>query len=233
MRLDRGTIVPLASRTMIKEAAQAFFHRYRLLPPAYLHHLAGDFARTLDALGLGDGWRERVVAAGSLQPEERVLEVGAGMAALAMSIKREHPAVHLEIVEPRAGALDAARGKAAAWGAEITTHASALTTLPLPDASFDVAFCALQLSRLVADEPDVVLRELYRVVRPGGRIVIADLAVGTYAHYLPRELERVVSPLASPLGGRMGARLADAGFEDVRTAFRWRGLLATWVARRA
>lgn len=217
---------------MFKEAAQSFFHRYRLLPPAYLRHLAGDVARTLDALGLGDAWRSRVVAAAELQETDRVIEVGAGMAALAMCIKREHPAVHLEVVEPRSGALDAARGKAAAWGAEVITHEAPLTALPLPDHDFDAAFCALQLSRLDGDEPQRVLAELHRTLRPGGRLVVADLALGTYARYLPRELERVVSPLASPLGATMPERIERAGFSDVRTAFRWRGLLATWVARR-
>jgi len=39
---------------MLKEAAQAFFHRYRLLPPAALHHLVGDVDRLVDAIGLGE-----------------------------------------------------------------------------------------------------------------------------------------------------------------------------------
>lgn len=47
-----------------------------------------------------------------------------------------------------------------------------LTSLPLDDASVDVAVCALALAHLV--DPAPAIAELARVVRPGGRIVLSD-----------------------------------------------------------
>ena len=61
-----------------------------------------------------------------------------------------------------------------------------LTSLPLPDDAVDVAVCALSLTHCADLEPPV--RELARVVRPGGHVVISDVhpfpvMLGAHASY--------------------------------------------------
>ncbi|MDE2824490.1 MAG: class I SAM-dependent methyltransferase [Chloroflexota bacterium] len=61
-----------------------------------------------------------------------------------------------------------------------------LTALPLPDASVDLAVCAMSLTHLADLGPPV--RELARVVRPGGHVVISDVhpqpvSLGAHASY--------------------------------------------------
>lgn len=99
--------------------------------------------------------------------------------------------------------------------------------LPLADASFDGAWCANSLSSL--PDPDAALRELRRVVRPGGRVAVleTDLLHGLVLPW-PPELELAVRvaqlqalgrvaaeahrPLASFYSGRdLPRRLAAAG----------------------
>jgi SAM-dependent methyltransferase len=68
--------------------------------------------------------------------------------------------------------LDLARRKAADSGLSLDLRVGDVRALPLPDASFDLAVCALALCHL----PDLNLaaQELARVLRPGGRVVISD-----------------------------------------------------------
>src|SRR6266542_2215014 len=87
--------------------------------------------------------------------------------------------------------------------------------IPLPDASVDVVIsnCVINLS---ADKPRV-LREAFRVLRPGGRFAVSDVVVqGT----LPAALRTSMDAWAGCLGGALEEReyrslLADAGFSQI------------------
>lgn len=46
--------------------------------------------------------------------------------------------------------------------------------LPLPDASFDVVTCTLAMHHIPARRREDALAEMYRVTRPGGRLLVAD-----------------------------------------------------------
>lgn len=63
--------------------------------------------------------------------------------------------------------------KARAGNRKINFIKSALTTLPLENESFDLAVCALALTHLPNLRP--AISELFRVVRPGGHIIISDI----------------------------------------------------------
>jgi SAM-dependent methyltransferase len=90
-----------------------------------------------------------------------------------------------------------------------------LEDVPLPDASVDVVLsnCVVNLS----PDKDQVLREAFRVLRPGGRLAISDVVVeGEF----PAALRKVVELWSGCIAGALEvedyrARLAAAGFEDV------------------
>jgi ubiquinone/menaquinone biosynthesis C-methylase UbiE len=95
-------------------------------------------------------------------------------------------------------------------------------SLALPDASFDIAFCALGL--MYMPDPEQALREMYRVLSPGGRISLAvwgERSKCGWSAIFPIVDDEVASEVC-PLFFRLGeqdtlARLcADAKFEDVR-----------------
>jgi arsenite methyltransferase len=94
------------------------------------------------------------------------------------------------------------------------------TSLPVADASFDLALC-VQVLEYVAD-PAVALAEMHRALRPGGRVVIWDIDWATVSLHSeePVRTQRVMRAfdehLAHPsLPRTLAPRLRAAGFTDV------------------
>jgi SAM-dependent methyltransferase len=99
-----------------------------------------------------------------------VLDVGCGSGRLAVELARAGAAVTgIDVSEAR---LAAARERADQEGVEIGfLHADMTEPLPFGDGAFAAAVSRLSL--MIAADPEAVLRELARVVVPGGRVVTA------------------------------------------------------------
>jgi SAM-dependent methyltransferase len=90
-----------------------------------------------------------------------------------------------------------------------------IENIPLPDKSVDVIIsnCVINLS---ADKASV-MREAFRVLKPGGRFAVSDIVVrGT----MPPEVQRLVELWAGCVAGALEEsdyrlKLHDAGFEDI------------------
>jgi len=102
---------------------------------------------------------------------KRVLDAGCGDGAYALEAARRGAAV--TGVDLSEDMLAAARKKSADRGIAVDWRQADIQTLPYPDASFDLAI-AITLLCLVPD-PRRAVRELSRVLAPGGRLVIGDL----------------------------------------------------------
>jgi SAM-dependent methyltransferase len=90
-----------------------------------------------------------------------------------------------------------------------------IEAIPLPDNSVDVIIsnCVINLS---ADK-DAVLREAFRVLKPGGRFAVSDVvARGEVPAEIRRSMELWVGCIAGALEeGEFSAKLLAAGFRDV------------------
>jgi SAM-dependent methyltransferase len=100
-------------------------------------------------------------------------------------------------------------------------HAGVATTLPLADQSCDRAV-SVQVLEYV-DEVPAALREMQRVLRPGGRLVLWDVDWGTVSWHavdrdlMARALAAFDKHLIHPsLPRTLSAQLRECGFEDVR-----------------
>jgi arsenite methyltransferase len=164
-------------------------------------------------LSLGCGNPLRVA---DLRPGETVLDLGSGAGLdLLLSARRVGPTGRVLGLDMTAEMVELARRNTAEAG-NVEVHLGRIEQIPLPDASVDVVIsnCVLNLS---ADKP-AVLREVARVLRPGGRLGVSDLVAAADAE--PDQLTAAaagIGPGVRPLTTAAYQReLAAAGLADIR-----------------
>lgn len=119
--------------------------------------------------------RQRTISLAQLQPGEQVLDVGCGTGTLVMEAARRvgRPG-GVAGVDPGAEQIARARAKAARRNLPIEFLVGVIEQLPFPDQSFDVVFSTLMMHHLPTSLKRQGLAEIARVLKPGGRLVIAD-----------------------------------------------------------
>jgi ubiquinone/menaquinone biosynthesis C-methylase UbiE len=124
----------------------------------------------------GDSARRRLLEQAALQPGHRVLDIGCGTGTLVTLIKRLHPDVDVVGLDPDPKALARARRKAERAGLSIQFNQGFSDELPYAEASFDRVFSSFMLHHLEAIEKENTLREVRRVLKPGGSLHLLDFA---------------------------------------------------------
>ena len=140
-----------------------------------------DLMNTAMTAGLHRRWRERAAELARVGPGNRVLDVATGTGDLAIELaRRVSPGGEVIGCDFAEGMLARARAKASpAAGAQVKPRFEWGDALELPyaDASFDAAAVGFG-ARNFSDLPRG-LRELTRVVRPGGRVVVLEITTPT------------------------------------------------------
>jgi SAM-dependent methyltransferase len=153
----------------------------------------------------------------TLNPGETVLDLGSGGGIdVLLSAKRVGPAGKVYGLDMTDEMLALARENQAKAGAtNVEFLKGEIEAIPLPDAAVDVIIsnCVINLS---ADK-DRVLREAFRVLKPGGRLAVSDVVVrGPVSDAIRRNVELWIGCLAGALEeSEYRERLAAAGFESI------------------
>jgi len=164
--------------------------------------------------------RARFFARKDIGRLQRILEVGCGTGAVSAAVAREHPSARVSGVDLDLQRLEFARSHDPAC----TYAAGDGRKLPFPDHAFDLVLCHFLL--LWIPSPVLALREMARVVRPGGWVIaLAEPDHSARIDYPPllERLGRLQSDAlhwqkADPaLGRRLADLFADAGLSVEET----------------
>jgi demethylmenaquinone methyltransferase / 2-methoxy-6-polyprenyl-1,4-benzoquinol methylase len=196
-------------------------------------------------------WRRFLVSRVDAGPEDTVLDVATGTGAVARELFRQKACTVVGLDQSPEMLTEARRR----LGPSVELVEAKAEHLPFDDASFD-ALTFTYLLRYVAD-PETTLRELARVVRPGGTIAALEFALPggiwrplweLYVRIGLPLAARVISPGWSRVGGFLGDSIrsfyaqwpqdrllrawADAGIRDIDSRrLSLGGGLVTWGRR--
>ena len=200
-----------------------------------------DVTNTVLSLGQDRLWRRATRKALGVGAGDDVLDLAAGTAVSTEELTRS--GAWCVAADFSVGMLLAGKGRA------VPKVAGDATRLPFPDQTFDAVTISFGLRNVVDNEAG--LREMARVTKPGGRLVVCEFSTPTnplfgtvYKEYLMQALPRVARAVASnpeayvylaesirawPDQAELARRIQRAGWSDVR----WRNLTGGIVALHA
>ncbi len=197
----------------------------RSRPPAttgsVLHRAAGyDLLVWLVTLGRERAFREKVVRLARLEPGESVLDVGCGTGSLALAAKRVVGSKGAAYgIDASVEMIARARRKAVKAGIEVVFENAVAEALPFPDARFDAVLTTMMLHHLPGEARRQCVREMRRVLKPGGRLLAVDFGGpegerrGLIAHVhrrAPFDLREAIPTLSE--AGLSGVQSGAVGF---------------------
>jgi demethylmenaquinone methyltransferase/2-methoxy-6-polyprenyl-1,4-benzoquinol methylase len=200
-----------------------------------------DITNTVLSLGQDRFWRRATRTALDIGPGDRVLDLAAGTAVSTEELARS--GAWCVAADFSVGMLLAGNARA------VPKVAADATRLPFGEGTFDAVTISFGLRNVV--EPEAGLREMARVTKPGGRLVVCEFSTPTntlfgtvYKEYLMQALPRVARAVASnpeayvylaesirgwPDQTELARRIKGAGWSGVR----WRNLTGGIVALHA
>jgi len=161
----------------------------------------------------------------------RVLDLGCGTGTLALLIKNHNPKTDVIGLDADPKVLEVARAKAARAGLHVGLDHGMAFELPYLDACFDRVISSLLFHHLTRENKERTLREVFRVLRPGGEFHVADYgkAKGKLMRiaFLFVQMLDGFATTADNVKGLLPEFFRTAGFKNVQESARYMTIVGT------
>ena len=134
-----------------------------------------DIFSSLMGMGVNRPNSRMVIELAKVKPGDKVLDVGCGTGSLTLTAKTfagKNGAVYGIDASPEM--IDVAKKKAKQAGVDVIFNVELIEKLPFPDATFDVVVSRLVIHHLPDDLKRQGFAEIFRVLKPGGHLLVAD-----------------------------------------------------------
>lgn len=146
----------------------------KYIPALRFHWLTGLYDSVMYSVLRENTFKQALVRQANIMSDYRVLDLGCGTATLTLLVKQAHPKAEVTGLDGDPQALEIAAKKIAESGLAITLDEGMAFDLPYPDQSFDRVVSGLLFHHLTRADKQRALKEVYRVLKPGGELHVAD-----------------------------------------------------------
>jgi ubiquinone/menaquinone biosynthesis C-methylase UbiE len=165
-------------------------------------------------------FKERLLDQAAIEPGHRVLDLGCGTGTLAVWAKRRVPGAEVIGLDGDEEVLARGRRKAAGAGVDVRLDRGLSYDMPYEDGSFDRVLSSLFFHHLKPDAKGTTVREIARVLRPGGELHVADFGPpGDPVAWVGAQVLRRFDGLENTrdnIEGNLPRIFSDAGLVDAR-----------------
>jgi SAM-dependent methyltransferase len=165
-------------------------------------------------------FKSLLLSQAAIQHGNLVMDVGCGTGTFAVQMKKAIPGAEIVCIDGDLQVLSIARAKAGKNNAEVRFSCCFSTQIPFMENSFDRVVSSLFFHHLSRAEKIATIKEIYRILKPGGQLHIADW--GKPASMLMRALFYLIQILdgfnttSDNVNGLLPKIIRDCGFDSVR-----------------
>jgi ubiquinone/menaquinone biosynthesis C-methylase UbiE len=205
--------------------------RQRFVPALRFDALTRVYDPVVAVTSREGAFKRRLLEHARIKDGEAVLDLACGTGTLAIEIKKARPKAKVSALDGDRAILQRARGKAKDAGVKIEFQRGMSNELPYDARSFDVVVSTLFFHHLTDEAKADTAEEIRRVLRLGGRVLIADWGRAQdplmRMFFLPVQVLDGFGNTASNVAGKLPEFLRDAGLKRVSVVDRMRTPLGT------
>lgn len=192
--------------------------------------LAPWYDRCCARMGITDAFRVRLIELSGIHTGDQVLDLGCGTGKLAcLAAYRAGESGRVTGIDAAPDMIRLAQQQPIRAAVRPRFEPALAEALPFADGTFDVVLASFLFSALPRDLKGAALHEVSRVLKPGGRLVVADLRRPSGSRSrIAAALFRLSAPARDHLRGQTADILRSGGFEP-RLADNWGTLTGIWI----
>ena len=177
-----------------------------------------------------DRARQDLISQANIKPDQHILDVGCGTGTFVLLLKRQYASLQVTGLDPDPKALHRAKTKVTRAGVSVQLDLGYADELPYKEQSFDRVLSSFMFHHLEGEDREKSLKEVLRVLKPGGSFHLLDFVASHASHGFFHRLIHSHAQLKDNTHERLLQLMSRAGLtnaEKVKEDSMFFGLLRT------